>query len=382
MPELLGNLDAVKKGIADHGLDALVAISPENVPYTAGVIVTTQRVLRDRLAIVVMPSEGEATFLVAGQEVGYVTGRTWIEDVRSYLALDGPVEGPPVQGASPIQALVDVLKEKGLTAGRVGIEINYLTVPFHRELVEALPELELAPCEGLLERARMIKTPAELELMTRAAVATERALMAAYMTIQPGARERGIVGHLAGNLLQAGADMPGGLFLRVGPNTGYAHPLAEDYVAQPGDLATSDVGASFSGYVSDVARTAVIGKASDHQRSIYDRLVEVHRRTIEAMAPGVPASEVFQAAVREYDRVKIPFPMAFAGHGIGLHVHEKPLLSAHEHTPLQPGMVFAVETRVRWPEKEGYHIEDFVIISEEGPEVITTVMDTSRLMEI
>ena len=226
MPELLGNLDAVKKGIADHGLDALVAISPENVPYTAGVIVTTQRVLRDRLAIVVMPSEGEATFLVAGQEAGYVTGRTWIEDVRSYLALDGPVEGPPVQGASPIQALVDVLKEKGLTAGRVGIEINYLTVPFHRELVEALPELELAPCEGLLERARMIKTPAELQLMTRAAVATERALMAAYMTIQPGARERGIVGHLAGNLLQAGADMPGGLFLRVGPNTGYAHPLA------------------------------------------------------------------------------------------------------------------------------------------------------------
>ena len=123
-------------------------------------------------------------------------------------------------------------------------------------------------------------------------------------------------------------------------------------MAQPGDLATSDVGASFSGYVSDVARTAVIGKASDHQRSIYDRLVEVHRRTIDAMAPGVPASEVFQAAVREYDRVKIPFPMAFAGHGIGLHVHEKPLLSAHEHTPLQPGMVFAVETRVRWPEKE------------------------------
>ena len=67
---------------------------------------------------------------------------------------------------------------------------------------------------------------------------------------------------------------------------------------------------------------------------------------------------------------------------IGLHVHEKPLLSAHENTPLRPGMVFAVETRVRWPEKEGYHIEDFVVITEEGPELVTNVMDTSRLMEI
>lgn len=382
MPELLSNMKAVRDGIAESGLDAVVAISPENVPYTTGVIITTQKSLRDRLAMVVLPNDGDATFLVAGQEVGYVTGRTWIQDIRSYLALDGPVDGPPVQGASPIHALVEVLKEKGLTAGRVGIEVNYLTVPFHRELVEALPELELVPCEGLFERVRMIKTPGEVDLMTRAAVATERALMATYMTIQPGARERGIVGQLAGNLLQAGADMPGGLFLRVGANTGYAHPIPEDNVAQVGDLATSDVGGSFAGYVSDVARTAVIGKPSDHQRSIYERLAEVHRRTIEAMMPGVPASEVFQTAVREYERVNISFPMAFAGHGIGLHVHEKPLLSAHENTPLQPNMVFAVETRVRWPQKEGYHIEDFVVITEKGPQVMTTAMDTSRLMEI
>ena len=190
MPELLSNMKAVRDGMAESGLDAVVAISPENVPYTTGVIITTQKSLRDRLAMVVLPNEGDATFLVAGQEVGYVTGRTWIQDIRSYLALDGPVDGPPVQGASPIHALVEVLKEKGLTAGRVGIEMNYLTVPFHRELVEALPELELVPCEGLFERVRMIKTPGELELMTRAAVATERALMATYMTIQPGARER------------------------------------------------------------------------------------------------------------------------------------------------------------------------------------------------
>ena len=368
----LGDLQALKKEISASDMDVVVAISPENVTYSSGVVVWTQRSLRDRLAMVVMSSKGDTTFLVAGQEAGYVGERSRVRDVRSYVA----------HGASPIQALVDVLREKGLTTGRIGIELGYLSTDYHRELVEALPEAQVVSCEPLFQRVRMVKTQAEVDLLTYAGVATERALMATYATIQPGDKERSLVSRLAGNMIQAGADKTSGLYLTVGPNTGHAHPSPTDYLAQPGDLVKTDCGAYYSGYLSDIARTAVIGKASPEQRSVYQRLMEVHALTIEAMKPGVPASDVFKIAVQEYQRVGIPFHLAFAGHGIGLSGHEDPLLSAEEHTPLQPNMFFAVETRVRWPGKEGYHIEDAVVITDDGPKLLTTFMDTSQLMEL
>jgi Xaa-Pro aminopeptidase len=372
MPNRYSNLEALKKEMAASDLDALVAISPENVTYATGSVIWTQRSLRDRLAMAVWPRGGEPTFLVAGQEAAYAKEQSWIKDIRSYVA----------HGDSPIGSLASALREKGLGAGRIGIELSYLSAAYQQELATAMPELQLVSCESLFHRARLVKTPGEVELLSKAAVATERALLATYATIQPGDRERALVGRLAENMLTAGADAPSFLYLAVGPNTGYAHPSPTDYAAQPGDLVKTDCGAFFSGYQSDIARTAVIGKASPEQRSIYERLVQVHARTIESMKPGVAAREVFRVAVEEYKRVNIPFSLAFAGHGLGLSGHEDLLLSADEGASLAPNMVFAVETRVRWPGKAGYHIEDLVVIEERGPKKVTTFMDTGELMEL
>ncbi|MCI0830962.1 MAG: M24 family metallopeptidase, partial [Chloroflexi bacterium] len=100
------------------------------------------------------------------------------------------------------------------------------------------------------------------------------------------------------------------------------------------------------------------------------------------MLPGVPASEVFRQNVEFYKEVDIEFNLPFAGHGLGLYIHEKPMLAAMDDTPLAPNMVFAVETRVRWPGVQGFHIEDLVVIRGDGPEIITKFMDTSRLLEL
>lgn len=372
MDRIAGEPDALGIEIDASGLDAVVAVSPENVTYCSGVVVWTQRTLRERLAMVVRSRGGECVFLVAGQEKGYAQEKGRIRDVRSYVA----------HGPSPIIALVDVLREMDLASGRIGIEPSYLSADYHRELVDGLPEADLTSCEPLFRRARMIKTESEVELLSRAALATDRALSATYATVQPGDKERSVVARLAGNMLQTGADLPAFLHLTLGSNTSHAHPDPTDYLAQTGDLVKSDCGGYFAGYCSDVARTAVIGKATAEQRSIYDRLVEVHGETIDAMRPGVPARDVFETASRGYSRAGIPFPMAFAGHGIGLGLHEAPLLSADDPTPLAPNMVFCVETRVRWPGKEGYHIEDTVVVTEQGPRVATTFMPTSELLEL
>ena len=372
MAEILGNLEALRREVEGGDFDAVIAMSPENVHYVAGVQIWSQKVIRDRLALVVWPREGEPTIIVATNEEGYIREKTWIADVRAYVQ----------HVDSPIEALAEVLREKGMGAGRIGIEPGYLTADYYQELLATMPEARFGSCEPTFQKVRMIKTPAELELLSRAALATEHALMATYSTVKSGEKERDLVARLGANILQSGAELPSFLFFTVGPNTGYAHPDPTDLEVQRGDLIKTDCGGYFSGYFSDIGRTVSVGKATEEQHSIYNRLMEVHRKTIDAMRPGVPASHVYDVNVQAYKEVDIPFSLPFAGHGLGLYIHETPMLAKFDDTPIQPDMVFAVETRVRWPGREGYHIEDLVVIRDDGPEVITTFMDTSRLMEI
>ena len=372
MNEILGNLDSLRSAMDTGEFDAIIAMSPENVPYTSGVGIWSQKVIRDRLALVVWPREGDPTLIVATNEEGYVKEKSWISDVRGYRQ----------HADTPIKLLSDVLQEKGLSSGRIGFEPAYLTTDYYLELLETMPEAEFKSCEPMLQRVRMIKTDIEIDILSRGAMATERALMATYSTSRPGEKERDLVARLGANIMQAGAELPSFLFFTVGPNSGYAHPDPTDIELQPNDILKADCGGWFNGYFSDIGRTVVVGKATDEQHSIYNRLAEVHRKTIATMQCGVNANEVYRQNVEFYKEADIEFSLPFAGHGLGLYIHEMPMLAAYDDTPLAPNMVFAVETRVRWPGVQGFHIEDLVVIREEGPEIITTFMDTSRLLEL
>ena len=372
MNEIIGNLDSLRTAMDDSEFDAIIAMSPENVPYTSGVGIWSQKVIRDRLALVVWPKDGEPTLIVATNEEGYVKEKSWITDVRAYSQ----------HAESPIKLLSLVLQEKGLGAARIGFEPAYLTTDYYLELLDTMPEAKFESCEPILQKVRMVKTDAEIDLLCRAATSTERALMATYSTARPGDKERDLVGRVGSNILQSGAELPSFLFFTIGSNTGYAHPDPTDIELQPNDVLKADVGGWYSGYFSDIGRTVVVGKATDDQHSIYNRLAEVHRRTIAVMKPGVPANEVYRQNVAFYNEADIEFNLPFAGHGLGLYIHEMPMLAEYDGTPLVPNMAFAVETRVRWPGVQGFHIEDLVVIREDGPEIITKFMDTSRLMEL
>ena len=219
------------------------------------------------------PRRALPTLIVATQEEGYCREKGWIDDIRGYVQ----------HVKSPIDVLAEVLQEKGLSAGRIGYEPSYLSVDFHKEMVAALPEAQFQACEKLLERVRMVKSDSEIEVLKRAAVATERALMATYSTIKPGDVESDLVARLGSEILRGGAELPAFLYLTTGPNTGHAHPDPTDYRIQPGDLVKTDCGGYFSGYYSDVARTAVLGKATPEQRSIYERIYQVHMETLDSM---------------------------------------------------------------------------------------------------
>ena len=111
MNEIIGNLDSLRQAMDSSGFDAVIAMSPENVPYTSGVGIWSQKVIRDRLALVVWPREGDPTLIVATNEEGYVREKSWITDVRAYSQ----------HADSPIKLLSNVLLEKGIGTGRIDL---------------------------------------------------------------------------------------------------------------------------------------------------------------------------------------------------------------------------------------------------------------------
>ncbi len=368
----VGNIDRLNGLLMQSDFDAIVAISPENVAYSACVFIQSQRALRDRLALVVLPKSGAPTLIVCTIEEPQARAESFIADVRGYTEFR----------TSPIQLLLDVLKEKGLASSHIGFESHYLTAQFFREMTDGLPEATFAGCDDVFASARMIKTEAEIARLTHAAQHTERALLATYATIRVGETERNMMGRLANNIMLVGAHMNNFLYINAGPNTGYPHCLGTDYQCRPGDIVKTDCGATFDGYVSDIARTGVVGKPSGDQKSIYSRLLEVHRECIDLVRPGNRASDIFQAMKEGHERVDLHFPLPHAGHSVGLSVHETPILNPFDHTELQADMMFCVETRVRWMGKVGYHMEDLILVTDGAPKVLTTFFDTGRFFEI
>ncbi len=357
----LGNAEGVRRVLAESDLDAVVAVSPENVPYVAGTVIETQKGLRERLAIVLWPKGGEASFLVCTIEEPQAREESWIKDIRGYVEFT----------TSPAVLLGEVIREKGLARARIGIELGYLSAYYFAELRREVPDATFVPAEGFFNTARAIKTPEEIAALQDAAIATERALLATYTTIRPGETERSMRGRLIQNLLLCGADGFDFVYINAGGNSGFPHKLAGGYQCRPGDAVRSDAGGYWGGYVSDLGRTGIVGKPSQQQLDIWAKLREVHLATIEMVRPGKTAAEVFATMKRMMEKVNLPFPLPHAGHSIGRTVHEYPVLNPHDHTEIRPNMTFMVESRVRWPNREGYHVEDLILVTGRGPQWLT-----------
>jgi Xaa-Pro dipeptidase len=373
MSQPITNLPLFRQLLDQSPYDAVVALSPENFPFTAGCFIGTQSSLRDRLELTVwVKGEASPIAIICQPEVPQFTAETWIKDIRTYIEFHD----------SPIGKLVEVLKEKKLAEGNIGIELKYLTATYYTELLSKAPKARFSACEDLFYQARMIKTPAEIEILKKAGLATEKALLATYATIAEGESEKSMANRLAASMMQCGLDEVSFLYINAGPNTGYPHCTPSAYQTRRGDIIKSDVGGRYLGYPSDVARTAVVGKPTADQASIYSRLAEVHADSIAMARPGNRACDLFNASVKSYQAHDISFKLPHQGHGLGLEVHEKPLLTTFEQTVFQPSMVICIETRVRWVGKEGYHIEDLILITEKGPEVLTRYFDSQTLFEI
>ena len=372
MQEATGDLAGMQHAIDMSAFDAVVAVSPENVRYIGDVNISTQTMIRDRLALIVWAKGHDPIFILCAVEEGYVRQESWIQDIRAYKEFV----------TRPMAVLADILRELGLEHGRIGMETAYLAAQYYQELMEQLPRLQVTSCEPLFESVRMFKTSREVELLRHAFRSTEQALLSVYRTVRVGETEKSMANRLADAIMQGGADAVAFNHINAGPNTGFPHMSPSEYQVQPGDIVKADCGGFYREYYSNVGRTAKVGKPTAEEESYWRRLRDIHHCIIDMARPGNTGRQLFDEATRLHERADIPFPYAHNGHSLGLQVHEHPLISPHEDLAYAPGMVTTVETRVRWVGHKGLHMEDLILVTEDAPVLLSDAFDNEDIFVI
>jgi Xaa-Pro aminopeptidase len=223
----------------------------------------------------------------------------------------------------------------------------------------------------------MVKTPAEIQLLQHAGTVTEKAIQCAFELAHPGAEATGVAREIGCLLTRLGAEQVAFVqldVLRDGRRLGYGRRPVH---LMEGDWIRVDAGGYFSGYYSDVARMAVVGSPSPEQLSTYKRLLAVQKAIIQdVVRPGVPGSELFLEISETFEEAGFDTPWGVIVHGIGLHIHERPWIREQESHDLPPGSVHCVEAISHGPAEEMWHIEDLVVVTEDGSRELTTYADT------
>ena len=365
------NRERLGKLVEESSFDAVLATSLENVTYASGFYESQMRIMPNRMHIVVWPVDGEPVFIVPEYHLG---AGTFIEDKRGYdfyvrdELLKDP-RGRVLVHRWPMSLLAEVLREKGLTAGRIGLEKSTFPTEAYEELRELMPSAEFVDCKSLFDEVRMVKTPAEIELLQSAAIATEKAIRIGFDLARPGDTTKSIANSIGYAMTKLGADEVAFLELDVrsgGKKFDYVHQPVE---LKPGDLVRVDVGGYFAGYWSDIARIAVVGEPTPEQRSNYRGLLGVQDRIIGNMKPGITGRELFQQTIKVFEETGLEPPWGMIIHGIGLYIHERPWVRELETYELQPNMTFMVE--VYSPGMPHGQIEDLVLVTEDGARVLS-----------
>lgn len=373
--------EQIPKMLMEQGMSALVATSPENVMYTSGHFEYTRPIIPDRITATIIPSDGPPTYLVVNVIEGAAKRNSWIKDIATYRE----------NAESPIRLMATMLSEKGLDTGVVAIEKEHLSAEYFGELQEALPKTQFRDGSAILARARSIKTDEEVKFIEAVERATETAHLKVYKTLKPGDTEISIARRVHIQNLLEGADFTRHSIVEAGRNGLEGHHIADDTPIRPGDVVNIDSGAMFAGYSTDISRPVVVGKPTQRQKTMWQKLREAQRRGVDSIRVGVRAGEAFEGLRRQREYEDI----TFYGHGLGVFSHDAPMLLPH-HTDglrtttnlsanweLEPNMLLMVEFSLIDKEAaQPYHFEDLVLVTDGGPRILTDVIDTAELYVI
>lgn len=365
---MIGDIvERLQGAMESHGMSAIAIIAPENVGWVSGVMVPSQTVVRHRHAIVLVPCTGRPEMIVVNIEEGYVRSK-----------LDGvPVTAYNEFTEKPVLLLADALRRRGL-GGEVGIEASYLNHADYTQLEDALAGFaRLRPVDALVEQLRMVKVPDEMDRLRRAGKIAERVAYESLQTWWPGMTELDLAAIITEKFRALGGDRLTMLSVTAGERSPMLNGTPTEREIREGEVVRIDVIGTIANYYCDVARTAVVGQPSPEIQDIWQKLVSCRDMVLEMIRPGASAHAIFKKYIERMDAWNFP-TLHFLGHGLGLTLHEEPYLNRYSDCTLEEGMVLAIEPLVVFPEL-GMQLEEAVIVTRDGCELITDQYDTRAL---
>jgi Xaa-Pro aminopeptidase len=256
----------------------------------------------------------------------------------------------------------------------LAIEADSITVGLCERIANKLPKISLVPLSNVVERLRMVKDKEEIAEIRRAIDQAERAFAVLRASLRPEQTEKEVADNLEHQMRQFGAK--GASFqsiIAVGPRAALPHARPTGKRIGEADFVLIDWGAD-SLYKSDLTRVLVTGKISPKLERIYGVVLNAQLRGIEAIGPGVSCQDVDSAARKVIEDAGFGKHFGHGlGHGIGLDIHEGPRLGQNQKNILEPGMVVTVEPGIYLPGWGGVRIEDDVLVTKTGHEVLTSV---------
>lgn len=345
--------DKLRKLMKAAHLDALLVTNFTNVTYLTGFT-------------------GDDSYLLI-----HAKGQVVISDPRYTTQLEEECPGldanirPP--GVGMLEAVTKTIASAKI--GTLGVEADSMTVGFRDQLAAELPKTQVANAARLVEQLREVKDKDEIAEIRQAVWYAEKAFAVLRATLRPERSEKEVADDLENQMRLFGAK--GASFppiVAVGPRAALPHARPTQQLIGSSEFVLIDWGASGKLYKSDLTRVLVTGKIPAKLERVYRVVLSAQEQAIAAIRPGMTGHDVDRVA-REII-AKAGFGANFGhglGHGIGLDIHEGPRLAAGQHLPLRPGMVVTVEPGIYLPGWGGVRIEDDILVTKTGHEVLTSV---------
>jgi Xaa-Pro aminopeptidase len=258
---------------------------------------------------------------------------------------------------------------------RLGFEAQGISVARFEQLQKGMERVELVPLTDELERLRGSKTAEEIASITKAVQVAEEAWQDCLELVKPGVQEADLALELEYQMKKRGGErMAFDTIVASGPRAALPHAQPTTRPIAQGDLLLFDFGCRYRGYCSDESCTVIVGRAAEEQRRIYGIVKDAHDRAIEQIKPGKKLAAIDAAARDHIHQAGHGAHFGHGtGHGIGLGVHEWPVVGKDSPDVAEQGMVFTIEPGIYVPGWGGVRIEDMVVVTADGCEVLTTI---------
>ncbi|PFB87666.1 M24 family metallopeptidase [Bacillus thuringiensis] len=338
----------IQKQLHNYGIDGLLITKKENRQYATNF------------------TGSAGVVLIAAHKAIFITDFRYVDQAKTEIKA---AEIIMHKGNLEEEVANQVSK---LNIQKLGIEDNNMTLQQFKKLQKYI-HTEMVPVCEIIEDIRLIKDTSEIETMKIAATIADEAFHHIVTFLKPGISETDVRDELEFFMRKKGATSSSfQIIVASGVRSSLPHGVASNKIIERGDIVTLDFGAIYDGYCSDITRTVAIGEPSEEFQKIYNVVREALKRGTEAIKPGETAKSI-DDITRNYI-TEHGYGQYFGhstGHGLGLEIHEPLRLSQESKATLQEGMVVTVEPGIYIPNWGGCRIEDDIVITKDGCDVIT-----------